>query len=92
MNASETINYFHDFMFVWWEFVNNAWLYSIHRRDNPPGNQLLGRSFQKARRAFWGETRKGFSVHYCIYTNGHRSPGGLRDARKGIGVQWCLVS
>ena len=53
----------------------------------PPGNQLLGTSFQEARRAFWGEARPGFGVHWCVYTNGHRSPGGLRDARKGIGVQ-----
>ena len=26
-------------------------------------NQLLGTSFQKARRAFWGEARPGFGVH-----------------------------
>ena len=52
----------------------------------PPGYQLLGTSFQKARRAFWGEARPGFGVHWCVYTNGHRSPFGLRDARKGIGV------
>ena len=50
-------------------------------------NQLLGTSFQKPRRAFCGETRPGFGVHWCVYTNGHRSPCGLRDARKGIGVQ-----
>ena len=53
----------------------------------PPGNKLLGRSFQKARRAFWGEARKGFDVHWCVCTNGHRSPCGFRDARKGICVQ-----
>ena len=53
----------------------------------PANIQLLGRSFQKALRAFWGEARPGFGVHWCIYTNGHRSPGGLRDARKGIDIQ-----
>ena len=37
------------------------------RDDNPPGNQLLGTSFQKARRAFWGEARPGFGVHWCVY-------------------------
>ena len=26
-----------------------------------------------------------------VYTNGHRSPGGLRDVRKGIGVRQVLV-
>ena len=57
----------------------------------PAKNQLLGTSFQKARRAFWGETRPGFGVHWRVHTNGHRSPCGLRDARKGIGVQQVLV-
>ena len=57
------------------------------RSVGPPGNQLLETSFQKARRALWGEARPGFGVNQCISTNGHRSPGGLRDARMGIGVQ-----
>ena len=57
----------------------------------PSNNKLLGKSFQKALRAFWDEARKGFGVHWCVYTNGHRSPCGLRDARKGIGVQQVLV-
>ena len=50
-------------------------------------NQQLGTSFQKVRRAFWGEARQGFGVHWCVYTNGHRSPRGLRDARKGVDIQ-----
>ena len=54
---------------------------------NPANNQLLGTSFQKARSAFWGEARPGFGVHWYVYTNGHRSRCGLRDVRKGIGVQ-----
>ena len=41
--------------------------------------------------AFWNEARKGFDVHKCIYTNGHWSPCGLRDASKGIGVRQVSV-
>ena len=52
--------------------------------------KLLGTAFQKALRAFWDEARRGFGVHWSIYTNGHRSPCGLCDARKGIGVQECF--
>ena len=55
------------------------------------GKKLLGTSFQMALRAFWGEARRVFGVHWCVYTNGHRNPGGLRDARKGIGVLQVLV-
>ena len=54
-------------------------------------NKLLATSVQKDLRALWDEARKGFGVHWCVYTNGHRSPFGLRDARKGIGVTWVLV-
>ena len=36
-------------------------------RGNPANIQLLGTSFQKARRAFWGEARPGFGVHWCVY-------------------------
>ena len=57
----------------------------------PANIPLLGTSFQKARRAFWVEARPGFGVHWCVYTNGHPSPRGLRDARKGVGVQHLLV-
>ena len=35
--------------------------------DVPANIQLLGTSFQKARRAFWGEARPGFGVHWCVY-------------------------
>ena len=45
-------------------------------------------------RAFWIEARMGCGVDWCaiLYTNGNRSPCGLRDARKGIGIQSCLGS
>ena len=36
--------------------------------------RIFGDSRQKAHRAFWGEACQGFSVHWCVYTNGHRSP------------------
>ena len=52
---------------------------------NLPGNQLLGTSFQKALRAFWGEARPGFSVHWYVYTNVHRGPCGLRQVGR-----WAL--
>ena len=35
--------------------------------SNPANIPLLGTSFQKARRAFWGEARPGFGVHWCVY-------------------------
>ena len=63
--------------------IIKSWIGKI----NPSGNELLGISFQKARMAFWGEVQPGFGVHWCVYTNEHRSPGGLRDARKGIDIQ-----
>ena len=57
----------------------------------PSNNKLLGTSLQKALRDFWGKSRKGFGVHWCVCTNGHRSPCGLRDARKGIGARQVVV-
>ena len=57
----------------------------------PSNNELLGTSFQNALRALWDEARKGFEVHWWVYTNGHRSPYGLRDARKGIDVRQVSV-
>ena len=48
---------------------------------------LIRKSFQNAIRAFWDEARKGFGVHWCLYTNGRRSPYGLRDAHGDIDVQ-----
>ena len=35
--------------------------------------------------------RKGFGLHWCVYSNGYRSPCRLRDARKDIGVQQVLA-
>ena len=58
----------------------------------PSDNKLLGKSFQKpARGPAESEARKGAGVHWCIYTNGHLSPCGFRDSRKGIGVRQVLV-
>ena len=39
----------------------------------PANIQLLGTSFQKARRAFWGEARPGFGVHGCVYKNKNKN-------------------
>ena len=39
----------------------------VYQAKIPADNQLLGTSFQKARRAFWGEARPGFGVHWCVY-------------------------
>ena len=71
-----------------WKVAPNSFARRIVAREATASDiKLLGTSFQKALRAFWGDARPVFGVHWCIYTNGHRNPGGLRDARKGIGVQ-----
>ena len=45
-------------------------------------NFAKGTIFQKAlRAAFWGEARKGFGVHWCIYNNERRCPCGHRSKR-----------
>ena len=35
--------------------------------DYPSDNYLLGTTFRMTRRAFWGEARPGFGVHWCVY-------------------------
>ena len=71
--------------------VNGSFCDSRSRSQTPSDDKSAGTSFQKALRAIWGEARPGFGVHWCFYTNGHRSPSGLRDARKGIGVRQVSV-